>query len=371
MKANQVTSIAAAILMAVGLSACNATDLMIKKSAVQTTTTYTPIAKPSALVLQTTIPTSGSTFAAIVKATALSKESVFVDGANFTSPSPSGIAVPLRPPGAGPNATSFQTNNATTAIAQWHTTRAKDILSAQHSTQAALGSWSQKVSQSIPVTVPASARTIASALANAQSDFVTQAQNGASVGPRVVVIATDSYTAPASLPVGSASQDTVVIVGPQNSSPSSVEIAQLDAQLIGAGAIRVIVAPSNDSSLITKSIIAGLRTTFKEDRLAGPTLFANNSAVLSSSATGRLQPIANELVHNPNASAIVIGYASATGLPGANLSLSQLRAQSVANFITSAGVSPARLYAIGEGATHFIAAPDSALNRRVVIEIVN
>ncbi|MHB8190663.1 MAG: OmpA family protein [Ferrimicrobium sp.] len=370
MKTNQVTSIAVSILMAVGLSACNATDLMAKKSAVQTTTTYTPIAKPSALVLQTTIPTPGSTFAAILKATTLSKESVFVDGTSSTSPLPSAVAVPLRPPGAGPNATSFQTNNATTAIAQWHTTRAKDILVAQHSTQAALRSWSEKVSQSIPTIVPVSAGTLASALANAQSDFVTEAQNGASVGPRVVVVATDNYTAP-SLPAGSASQDTVIIVGPQGSSPSTVEIAQLDAQLISAGAIRVVIAPSNDFSLITQSIIAGLRTTATEDSLAGSTLFANNSAVLSSSATGQLEPIANELVHNPNASAIVTGYASATGLPGANLSLSQLRAQSVANFITSAGVSPSRLYAIGEGATHFIAAPDSGLNRRVVIEIVN
>ena len=69
----------------------------------------------------------------------------------------------------------------------------------------------------------------------------------------------------------------------------------------------------------------------------------------------------------------ISGHTDSTGTPQHNLDLSQRRAQSVANYLSSQGVDPRRFYVMGYGETRPVATNATAAgreqNRRVEIEI--
>lgn len=69
----------------------------------------------------------------------------------------------------------------------------------------------------------------------------------------------------------------------------------------------------------------------------------------------------------------VVGHTDVTGSPAYNLKLSERRARSVAEFLSMVGVDLQRARASGRGPAELLAdvAPDSALQRRVEIRIVN
>ena len=102
-------------------------------------------------------------------------------------------------------------------------------------------------------------------------------------------------------------------------------------------------------------------------------LFATDSAALRPALQSDLRALAGNLQQYPDTSVDVIGHTDNTGSADYNQSLSARRAQSVASVLVSAGVSPARIRAIGRGEDAPVATnltPEGrAQNRRVDIVI--
>ncbi|MCZ4262654.1 OmpA family protein [Limimaricola sp. G21655-S1] len=93
-------------------------------------------------------------------------------------------------------------------------------------------------------------------------------------------------------------------------------------------------------------------------------LFATDSAQLTGSLQSDLRAIAGSLNNYPNTTVNVVGHADNTGSAAYNQQLSERRAQAVASVLTSAGVSPSRVRAIGRGEDQPIASNLSPEGRR-------
>jgi outer membrane protein OmpA-like peptidoglycan-associated protein len=104
-------------------------------------------------------------------------------------------------------------------------------------------------------------------------------------------------------------------------------------------------------------------------------LFQVNGAQLQPGAQTELLRLADYLKRNPDRKIMIEGHTDNTGSSEYNLQLSQLRAQSVESYLTSSGVSPDRIRAIGYGETRPEAPNDTATgrqqNRRVEIVVLN
>lgn len=102
-------------------------------------------------------------------------------------------------------------------------------------------------------------------------------------------------------------------------------------------------------------------------------LFATDSATLRPDLQQDLRVIANNLVNYPRSDVIVIGHTDNTGSAAYNQTLSERRAQSVAQVLRSQGVSANRIQTIGRGLTQPVAnnaTPEGRRqNRRVEIFI--
>ncbi|MBD3810556.1 MAG: OmpA family protein, partial [Sulfuricurvum sp.] len=87
-----------------------------------------------------------------------------------------------------------------------------------------------------------------------------------------------------------------------------------------------------------------------------------------------LDDIANVMVKYPETKIEVQGHTDSIGDNNTNLSLSQLRAQSVTSYLTAKGVDSNRIRSVGFGETMPIASNDTAegreKNRRVEIKII-
>lgn len=101
--------------------------------------------------------------------------------------------------------------------------------------------------------------------------------------------------------------------------------------------------------------------------------FATNSADLSGAATSSLASVAQVLAKYIDTTISVAGYTDSSGNDSINIPLSQRRAQSVANFLTTRGVASNRISAMGYGSANPVAsnatAQGKAQNRRVEIRI--
>lgn len=82
-----------------------------------------------------------------------------------------------------------------------------------------------------------------------------------------------------------------------------------------------------------------------------------------------LDSVARALVQHPELRAVSVGHTDSTGSMATNQTLSMNRAQSVTNYLSSQGVSPARMTAQGRGPSEPVAdnstAQGRAMNRRV------
>lgn len=101
--------------------------------------------------------------------------------------------------------------------------------------------------------------------------------------------------------------------------------------------------------------------------------FKLNSAELTAEAKQALAPIADALKGRPDIKALVVeGHTDSTGAEAYNLQLSELRAQSVANYFSDAGVN-AKITSKGMGETSPVAdnttAEGRAQNRRVELNV--
>ena len=101
--------------------------------------------------------------------------------------------------------------------------------------------------------------------------------------------------------------------------------------------------------------------------------FAVDSTQISPSFRATLDEVAASLQKYPNSLVDVMGHTDSTGSESYNLDLSRRRAESVATYLTSRGVSRARLATIGYGEQYPRAdnatEQGRALNRRVEIRI--
>lgn len=102
-------------------------------------------------------------------------------------------------------------------------------------------------------------------------------------------------------------------------------------------------------------------------------LFDVNSAALRTGVQMDLADLAASLGDYPGHDAVVVGHASSDGSSAHNQQLSERRAESVANYLMTRGVSPARLRTIGMGEDQPIADNSTQAgreaNRRVEIAI--
>jgi outer membrane protein OmpA-like peptidoglycan-associated protein len=102
-------------------------------------------------------------------------------------------------------------------------------------------------------------------------------------------------------------------------------------------------------------------------------LFEVNGSSLQPGARSELARLAEYLDQNPNSTVLVEGHTDNTGSSAYNMRLSELRADSVRDFLVANGVSPLRIRAVGYGETRPEAPNDNAAgrqqNRRVDIVI--
>lgn len=108
--------------------------------------------------------------------------------------------------------------------------------------------------------------------------------------------------------------------------------------------------------------------------LPGGVTFQTNSSTISPGFYEPLNSIASVLVQYPESRVEVLGFTDNVGSPAYNLTLSQKRAGSVANYMVRRGVNSGRVSITGYGANYFVASNDNpqgrALNRRVEIKIL-
>ena len=107
--------------------------------------------------------------------------------------------------------------------------------------------------------------------------------------------------------------------------------------------------------------------------MPGNITFATDSAQIASSFYQPLNNLANSFRQYNQNSIEVVGHTDSTGSHSYNMSLSQRRAQSVANYLTANGVPGQRISAYGAGPSQPIASNASeagrAQNRRVEINL--
>lgn len=101
--------------------------------------------------------------------------------------------------------------------------------------------------------------------------------------------------------------------------------------------------------------------------------FATDQSTIQSQFYGPLNNVAQTLQQYPSSYVDVIGHTDSTGQANYNQQLSERRASSVAQYLTSRGVSPARMQSYGMGMTQPVASNSDAAgrqaNRRVEILI--
>jgi outer membrane protein OmpA-like peptidoglycan-associated protein len=107
----------------------------------------------------------------------------------------------------------------------------------------------------------------------------------------------------------------------------------------------------------------------------GDVLFATDRADLTPNGMATVRRLAEVMMQNPDRTVSVEGFTDSTGSAGHNQQLSERRAASVAQALTSMGVQPERVATRGYGAAYPVASNDSAanrqLNRRVEIVLSN
>jgi outer membrane protein OmpA-like peptidoglycan-associated protein len=107
----------------------------------------------------------------------------------------------------------------------------------------------------------------------------------------------------------------------------------------------------------------------------GDVLFATDRAELNANGMATVRKLAEVMMQNPDRTVLVEGFTDSTGSSSHNQDLSERRAQSVAQALTSLGVPRQRVATRGYGEGYPVAANDTAanrqLNRRVEIVLSN
>ena len=154
--------------------------------------------------------------------------------------------------------------------------------------------------------------------------------------------------------------------------------ALIGAVVAGAGAAGYgYYADQQEKKLRESMANTGVEVQRQGDQIKlimpGNITFATNSDAISSSFYTPLNNLANSLKQFNQNTIQIVGYTDSTGSRQLNMDLSQRRAQSVANYLTSQGVSPTNLSARGAGPDNPIASNADvngrAQNRRVEVNL--
>ena len=104
----------------------------------------------------------------------------------------------------------------------------------------------------------------------------------------------------------------------------------------------------------------------------GPIHFATNSSTLDITDKENLDKVARYLRKHTHEKVQITGYTDATGSAAYNKTLSEQRAKSAAQYLTSMGIDGNRISTRGMGATDFVASNETAdgraKNRRIEIK---
>lgn len=134
------------------------------------------------------------------------------------------------------------------------------------------------------------------------------------------------------------------------------QIRELDEVTAGTG-VEVSETPNGDGILVNFPDVT----------------FAVDSTTISPMMRDTLDGVAQSMINYPNSLIDVMGHTDSTGSEQYNLDLSRRRAESVANYLVSRGVSRARIETIGYGEQYPIADNSTeagrSQNRRVEIRI--
>ena len=107
--------------------------------------------------------------------------------------------------------------------------------------------------------------------------------------------------------------------------------------------------------------------------MPGSITFDTNKSNIKPNFYATLNKVAQTLTEDNKSGILVTGYTDSTGNDSINIPLSQARAQSVASYLASQGVSTSRINAQGQGSANPIASNATAAgreqNRRVEISI--
>ena len=107
--------------------------------------------------------------------------------------------------------------------------------------------------------------------------------------------------------------------------------------------------------------------------LSGNVLFETGKAQLRPAARDQLGELADTLVKAKAESLTIEGFTDSTGSKKRNAQLSQARAEAVAGFFASRGISAKKMHAVGRGSEHPVASNDTAegraTNRRVEVVV--
>jgi outer membrane protein OmpA-like peptidoglycan-associated protein len=149
------------------------------------------------------------------------------------------------------------------------------------------------------------------------------------------------------------------------------------APIIIHDTVRVEVRKVDTLKIIQKDTVSFVdsTTSIKYETVSLPNVqFVTNSDVLLPSSASDLQQLAEYLIKNDSLRATIYGHTDSIGKPADNMKLSQRRAESVKRFLSSLGVDPQRIEAIGKGDTEPKASNKTEegrlMNRRVEVKLV-
>jgi len=126
--------------------------------------------------------------------------------------------------------------------------------------------------------------------------------------------------------------------------------------------LRNVMAASEAASVTRSQNV--LTATFKSN-----SFFATNSSILMAGAYSELDRVAKVLRDYPQTRIRVEGHTDSKGNAAYNMTLSEKRAQAVANALVQRNVDPARMQVMGFGESQPVSSSD-ADNRRVNIVII-
>jgi OmpA-OmpF porin, OOP family len=136
--------------------------------------------------------------------------------------------------------------------------------------------------------------------------------------------------------------------------------AEADAKRLAAAAAAAAAAAVEEQARKAASVCEG---DLRSAAASGVVMFERASDVLARQSQPTLRKLAGIAAKCENVLIEVEGHTDSEGTPERNKNLSERRAQTVADFLTDAGVSAERIKAVGYGETKPVAPNDTAENR--------